>query len=189
MNRNIHTALGGRDIAGVVRSFSGSHPATLSLNEEDLLGELRSMGYDPGKELALLITSLRKEERLRQRSQQFTPVINALNTLENMGKIVAWSIMIRYDERLELSLQTPNILEAKDLIPLLSTLITYTPVILPEEYGKRSIILSGEKFPKPSTAIYDLYTSLVYLDSRNRKDYTNTVYTSAWVPTDELVEL
>lgn len=186
MSSNLHSVLGGRDIASVIRSFSGSNPAVLDLDLQDLLGELTSMGYNPLTEITRLVNSLRREQTLKKKSQPFASVVDALN---NMEEIVSWSVALRGNHRMLLTLQTSKKIEPMKMSMMLSGLFIYDPVIHPPNNNVIDIVLDGRRSPEPEKAIVDLYTSLVYLDSINRQGQTDIIHTSAWMNNEDIIDM
>jgi len=186
-HRGLYEYLGGRDIVRHIRGFANVTPSMLELDTNDLLEEIGQLGYDPDQVLTQLVAQLTEENKIRKIAQAYQSVYSELDNMTSSGhwdmqlvvdgiifkvisdvpadRIQAWCNMLKH------ILQTSN-QHRRDVH------ISVTPY---DEGDGEWIIDVVVPIP------YNLYASLIYLDSQGRQGEIEGTYTSYWVDKAEVI--
>ena len=194
--RELYEYLGGRDIVRHIRGFANVAPTTLELDTNDLLEEIGQLGYDPDQILTQLIAQLTEENKIRRIAQIYRPLYLELDSITNIGN---WSMRLVEDGIIFTISSDVNSDRMLSLTTMLRRVVgqeqgatqgvnddqqrrvRWVTVSLHDE--EDGVWIINVTLPIP----YNLYTSLIYLDSQGRQGEIEGDYTSYWVDKAEVV--
>lgn len=174
---SLQLGLGGLDIARYIYGYT-QEPRALELDLEDLSEEIGKLGYDPLQAINQLVSYLRRVDNVKRVAERYLPFYQALKGLN-----ATWDIWLQGEElALKLSHQSYGV-SPIEINRLLDFLPGFHSTRFPGEYT--TTLLLKPRVSNPDRVVYRLYTSLIFLDSRDREGEVNGSYTSYWVDEEE----